>query len=532
MRMNTDNSMTPIGRRNGRIDIHFLWALAFTLLALVAIGLVGYGSFTIQEYLARKAAQDQLALVSGLKVKQIQAWIDHEKSTALGLSRGMLMSAALEDWLAGGSVSNADKIRILESLKGMQGIFGYRDVGLLTINGEPLLSSTGLQEKVERYDKWVLVDALLTGRPQLTSVRWDQDATRSVVHLDVLAPILARLHGKEQVIALLRLRVDPVGNLFPLVQDWPIPTETAETLLTGIQGADVVFLSELRHRKGLALRLTVPMNHPDMLAAQVARGAVDVPLEGLDYMGHKVMGMGRAIPGTQWFVIAKQDQGEVFKDLWPRTLLTSLIALGFVTVAYLSVRFWMKQREGTQIQMELENQANTDRLTGLANRRLFDTHISRELRRLRRHLRGNDKAGLLAVAIIDVDHFKLYNDTYGHMAGDHCLKAIAEALQSCITRPADLACRFGGEEFILVLPDTDEAGAMIVAETARIRVEKMALPHTASPVAKVITVSVGAAASEIGENFLIESLIETADKALYEAKGTGRNRVVGSKSLL
>ena len=531
MHMNTDNSLPPTDRRNWRIENHSLWALAFTILALAAIGLVGYGSFTIQEYLARKAAQDQVALVSGLKVKQIQAWIDHEKSTALGLSRGMLMSVPLEAWLAGGPVSVADRARILESLKGMQGIFGYRDVGLLSIAGKPRLSSTGLQAGVERYDNWVLVNALLTSRPQLSSVRWDKDAASSSVHLDVLAPMLASLHGKEQVVALLRLRINPTGNLFPLVQEWPIPTETAETLLTGIQGADVVYLSALRHRKGAALQLVVPINQPDLLVAQVARGAVDVPLEGVDYTGHRVLGMGRAIPGTQWYVIAKQDQSEVFRALWPRTLLTSLVALGFVTVAYLSVRFWLKQRVAAQIQGELENQANTDRLTGLANRRLFDTHINQELRRLLRHLRGHDKGGLIAVAIIDVDHFKLYNDTYGHLAGDTCLKTIAEAIQGCISRPGDLACRFGGEEFILVLPDTDEAGALIVAETARTRVEQRALPHSASPVSKVVTVSVGAAAFAVGEGFKIETLIEKADQALYAAKGTGRNQTVGYSAL-
>ncbi len=180
---------------------------------------------------------------------------------------------------------------------------------------------------------------------------------------------------------------------------------------------------------------------------------------------------------------------------------------------------------------ELENQANTDRLTGLANRRFFDTHISKELRRLLRHLHGNAKGGLMAVAVIDVDHFKLFNDTNGHMAGDACLRALAEGIQGCIFRPGDLACRFGGEEFILVLPETDEAGALVVAESVRASIEGMALPHAASPVAKVVTVSVGAAAAEVGEGFKIEHLIERADQALYAAKQQGRNRVVAHSSL-
>jgi diguanylate cyclase (GGDEF)-like protein len=180
---------------------------------------------------------------------------------------------------------------------------------------------------------------------------------------------------------------------------------------------------------------------------------------------------------------------------------------------------------------ELENQANTDRLTGLANRHFLETHINKELRRIGRHLRGNTMGGLMAVVLIDVDHFKLFNDTNGHMAGDACLRALAEAIQGCIFRPGDLACRFGGEEFILVLPETDEAGALVVAESVRTSIERMALPHATSRVASVVTVSVGAAASEVGEGFKIEHLIELADQALYAAKQQGRNRVVAHSSL-
>jgi len=529
--MTPQDAMPPADSQEGRAKHPSLWALAFALLALVAIGLVGYGSFTIQAYLARKGAQEKLALVSALKVKQVQAWIEHEKSTALGLSRGMLLSDALEDWLGGGAASATDRARILASLQGVQDIFGYRDVGLLALDGHCRLSSTGLLEAVGRYDRWVLADALLTGRPQLTSVRLDRSAAASSVHLDVLAPMLAGPRGKERVVAVLRLRVDPKKNLFPLVQDWPIPTETAETLLTGVQGADVIFLSERRYQNASAPQLIIPMNAQELLAAQVARGALDVPLDGRDYAGNRVLGMGRPIPGTQWQVIAKQDRREVFRDLWPRTLWTSLIALGFVTVATLSVRFWLKQRVAAHLQAELESQANTDRLTGLANRRLFESRTHQELRRMLRQRHGKSHPDQLAVVMLDVDHFKLYNDAYGHMAGDACLRAIAEAVQSCTHRPGDLACRFGGEEFLLLLPDTDEAGALVVAESVRVVVEGAALPHAASPVAKVVTVSLGAAASEIVETFRIEALIEQADQALYAAKKGGRNRVVGHSVL-
>ena len=192
----------------------------------------------------------------------------------------------------------------------------------------------------------------------------------------------------------------------------------------------------------------------------------------------------------------------------------------------------MKQRVAAQIQAELENQANTDRLTGLANRRRFESHTQQELRRILRQRHGNAHSDKLAVVMLDVDHFKFYNDSYGHPAGDLCLRAIAEAMQACTHRPGDLACRFGGEEFILVLPDTDEGGALIVSEAVRQAVQGLALPHRTSLVADVVTVSVGAAAEEVDEEFKLEVLIERADQALYAAKKTGRNRVVGSSSLV
>jgi diguanylate cyclase (GGDEF)-like protein len=131
----------------------------------------------------------------------------------------------------------------------------------------------------------------------------------------------------------------------------------------------------------------------------------------------------------------------------------------------------------------------------------------------------------VALVMADVDHFKRYNDTYGHMAGDQCLKAVADALHACAARPGDLACRFGGEEFVLLLPDTDRAGGVTVAEAARAAVVRAALPHRASPVAEVVTVSLGVADAEVTESLALEALLEAADQALYAAKNQGRNRV-------
>jgi len=135
------------------------------------------------------------------------------------------------------------------------------------------------------------------------------------------------------------------------------------------------------------------------------------------------------------------------------------------------------------------------------------------------------------VIMLDIDHFKGYNDRYGHQAGDQALRAVAGCLQSAVQRPSDLACRYGGEEFLVVLPATDRAGALTVATRIRDRVAELALEHAASPVAPVLTVSMGVATAITSHgaacgDLSLEALVGDADLRLYRAKQDGRNRIV------
>lgn len=165
----------------------------------------------------------------------------------------------------------------------------------------------------------------------------------------------------------------------------------------------------------------------------------------------------------------------------------------------------------------VEALAVTDGLTGLANRRLFDQYLSNEWRRsLREHLP-------LSLLMIDADFFKSYNDAYGHPRGDNCLKQIAEAAQDIVSRPGDLVARFGGEEFVVVLPNTENEGAMQVAKEICASMSARKLPHYGNPHG-VVTISVGCATMipSFGQHAV--NLVELADQALYKAKHSGRNR--------
>jgi diguanylate cyclase (GGDEF)-like protein len=170
----------------------------------------------------------------------------------------------------------------------------------------------------------------------------------------------------------------------------------------------------------------------------------------------------------------------------------------------------------------LQELAVQDGLTFLSNRRHFDQVLAREWQRSRR------EGSPLALILGDVDCFKNFNDAYGHVAGDACLKAVAGAFQGALRRPADLAARFGGEEFVCLLPDTDEAGARAVAEGITQAMAERALPHDHSHVAPHVTVSLGVAAVFPAMDEGAASLVAEADRRMYEAKRKAKARNPGA----
>ncbi|MBB1293042.1 diguanylate cyclase [Pseudoalteromonas sp. SR41-4] len=168
----------------------------------------------------------------------------------------------------------------------------------------------------------------------------------------------------------------------------------------------------------------------------------------------------------------------------------------------------------------LEMLASIDGLTEIPNRRYLDESLSREWRRSRR-------AGTpLSVLLIDIDHFKRYNDCYGHRAGDDCLKRVAHALVAACERGTDFVARYGGEEFAAVLPDTNQHEALKFANKLRDAVNTLAIPHKASLNAAHITISIGVATTEFGQVYSEHILLEEADLGLYQAKDSGRDKII------
>lgn len=204
------------------------------------------------------------------------------------------------------------------------------------------------------------------------------------------------------------------------------------------------------------------------------------------------------------------------KPISPLRLQITVVAMERIYM--MRQKLYKAQKETQRLNKELEQLSYFDQLTGLANRRNFDLTLEKQFALSRRNRTP------LSLIMCDVDHFKLYNDTYGHQQGDHCLATVAKQLAGQVMRPTDLACRYGGEEFAAILPDTTLDGALLIAEKMRAAVFGLGLPHTASKVASVVSLSLGVASHQ-GQFHNSAELIKAADDMLYQAKEKGRNRV-------
>lgn len=209
-------------------------------------------------------------------------------------------------------------------------------------------------------------------------------------------------------------------------------------------------------------------------------------------------------------------------------LLTATVAMFVVAVRedkdrmmfLQSMRFQQERQEVQRLNAELDDMARKDALTGLANRRVFDEALRAEWDRARRNRAS------LALLMIDVDHFKRFNDRYGHPAGDRCLAEVAAAIASVVRRPGDVAARYGGEEFVILLPDTDATGACELARRVIEQVDAARMVHEDSPTTASVTVSVGVSHCLPHGPATAQGLTDAADGALYEAKSAGRHRFV------
>lgn len=234
------------------------------------------------------------------------------------------------------------------------------------------------------------------------------------------------------------------------------------------------------------------------------------------YQGARLYTFSR-VQGLPLVVVIAQPESEVYAT-WRRNALlvgsaTGALCLGILWLTFLLARELRRRQHAERV---LANLAATDGLTGLANRRQLDRTLTIEWARAQR------SGAPLSLLLIDVDHFRRFNERHGHLGGDQALRLVADSIAAHVRRSSDLAARYGGEEFAVLLPETDQTRAQAMAESIRQTIVQM---PPFEPEQQAITVSIGVTTCRPGKGDALESLIEAADKALYSAKHNGRNRV-------
>lgn len=266
---------------------------------------------------------------------------------------------------------------------------------------------------------------------------------------------------------------------------------------------------------------------------------MDIMMPGMD--GYEVLERLRADPATRdipvIFVTAMGEVADEAKGLGKGAVdyITKPISLAIVqarvqthltlrrslvAVQEMNLQLTAQNNRLEELNALLKNMAMQDGLTGIPNRRRFDQYLEQEWKRALR------EGSVLSLILIDIDFFKLYNDHYGHAAGDDCLKAVAQAMAGSMSRSVDLLARYGGEEFVCLLPGTSPEGLAEVGRKLRESVLALALEHTRSQVASQVTLSLGGASMIPTSDATPLTLVQAADERLYRAKTSGRNRVV------
>ena len=314
--------------------------LALAMLALLLAGVLSYG---IQRSMIRKNALEQASMVADLKVNQLRSLLDGQRAMAMALSHGTVLALNVEDWIHTGKIPPKILERLQLRLLTAQTDQHYRDVDILSSDGRVLLTCNNPDFLPSMEDRQAIAEALLSGTPQITSLYLDNSRSGQPPALDVASPMIAVDEHGSRTVAIMLLRLDPEKFIFPYLQQWPIFSTTAETLIAEQRGDRIYFLNELRHRKGIALRISVAMTETQRLVVQAALGKTGL-LQGVDYRNVPVLGASRPIPGTSWILVAKEDKAEFYRPLLMRTLVMTMVGFCFLMAVILGGRAWMRQR--------------------------------------------------------------------------------------------------------------------------------------------------------------------------------------------
>ena len=310
--------------------------IAFTFL-MIGIIAAGYLYYEKQKDHLVENIKNDLVAITVLKVGQIANWRKERLAEAQVIQGSRIMPGQIEEFLDDPRKTGFRK-DLLDRMLLLKKNYDYSEIFLVDANGEALLSVDSTAADIGPHSKTMVLEAIHSGKVVLTDIR--RTDLSKTIYFSLIVPIL--LPNSRPVGALL-LIIDPNRFLYPLIQTWPVPSRTAETLLCRHEGNDVLFINELRHRKGTTLSLRFPLRQSDLPAAMAVLGKSGF-VQGIDYRGEPVLASVDHIPDSPWFIVTKVDKDEVYEPLRRNALVVSVIIITLITSSGLGLALWWRQQ--------------------------------------------------------------------------------------------------------------------------------------------------------------------------------------------
>ncbi len=343
------------------------------LLLTLAVGIASATYLRYQLAASKRAIQRELATVADLKTEQIARWHKGRKNDVLSAFGSPFAISETSRILAGkgGALESAELLRWMEKLRIS---LGYRSIALYDSAGKPVLAAPPrlVPANAAHYCVSYYAKALRANEVIVSDLHRFEGYTAgdsAGIHMSILIPVRMRPESQGLAQGVWLLDIDPNDYLYPLIQSWPTPSVTAETLLVRREGNEVLFLNELRHRANTALKLRIPIDSTEPLPAAMAATGTKGFVEGIDYRGEPVVADVRPIPGTPWFMVAKVDSAEVYAPMRQRAFVAAMVVLILLGAASLAIGLIGRGQENRWLQRQLvverERQALSDRFQNL-----------------------------------------------------------------------------------------------------------------------------------------------------------------------
>ena len=331
--------------------------IMFFFVIIVMICVAGYGYFSHVKHLIIEEKWNELTTIAKLKAEQIIQWRKERLGDAATIHNNTILADRLRDYLAGlAPPTTPDELKTwLETLRSS---YGYHSAALYKADGTLLVSAIDADNKLDIISRRLIEDTVRKPVVFFSDIHKDEDDGE--VHLNLVVPIGHTINKQFKTVAVLILDIDPQQFLYPLLKTWPTVSASSETLLVERRGEEIIFLNELRHRKGTALKLRVPLADTGMAAVRAALGQEGI-FEGKDYRGVDVLSVARKIPGSSWAIVAKVDLSEISEPIktqaWWVAIFSAMLMLGAGLGIY---NRWSKQLVQVTLESEEKYRAVAD----------------------------------------------------------------------------------------------------------------------------------------------------------------------------